>query len=152
LRYNLITADCAATLRKNEPMNTITAALKNAGVPVPPLAKRIWLWLKDHPNKTSREVSTALNAVHSQVATLTNQMYKRGMLEKITGGDMLRWKTCIPEYERLPIRKASAPIAKATCITVPPNFPKVLANAVDIEALTLREARALYNQLKEYFA
>ena len=137
-------------------MNTITAALKNAGVAVPPLSKRIWLWLKDHPNKTSREICTALNAPHSQVATLTNQMLKRGMLEKTNGGgheNPLRWKTCIPEYERLPIRKASAPIAKATYVTLPPPVAPSMNSRYnfDIEKLTLEDARVIYAQLKKLF-
>lgn len=134
-------------------MNTITAALKNAGVAVPPLSKRIWLWLKDHPNKTSREICTALNASHSQVATLTNQMYKRGMLSKGSADGVLNWKTCIPEYERLPLRKEGAPIAKATSLTLPPPVAPSMQTRYnfDIEKLTLEDARAIYTQLKKLF-
>ena len=39
--------------------NALTTALVSAGFPAMPLNKRVWLWLRDNPGKTCREISDA---------------------------------------------------------------------------------------------
>ena len=53
-------------------MNAIVQALKASGVAIPPLKERIFLWLKDHPEKTATEISNALNLGYSIASTVTN--------------------------------------------------------------------------------
>lgn len=142
-------------------MNAISTALKDAGVKLPPLNKRIWLWLHDHKGgKTSKAIAAAISARHSDVATQLNAMYKRGMVAKSVppnpraGRSVWEWETLGYQFELLPIKKFKRPVPvfdKVPDVPVP-GFPKVLANAVDVEALTLREARDMYMKLKEYFA
>lgn len=55
-------------------------ALIQAGVRIPPLNKRIWLWLRDHPAQTYKAISAALGEKHSGVSSVLTNMNKRGML------------------------------------------------------------------------
>jgi len=137
-------------------MNAISTAMKEAGVRLPPLNKRVWVWLHDHKGgKTSKEIAIAIAARHPDVATVLGNMHKRGMVARsqrasrvYPGGRSTVW-----EWETLGGQFELAPLIKKNAKPLPPvaNVPTVLPNAVDIEALTIREARALYNQLKEYF-
>lgn len=61
-------------------MNVVAQAFQKAGVSLPPLNKRAWLWLKDHPGKSSKEVAAALGESHSSVATVLGNMDLRKML------------------------------------------------------------------------
>jgi hypothetical protein len=61
-------------------MNTVTAALRTAGIQIPPLNKRVWLWLKDHPNKSAKEVANAIGVGVTSVASACSNMSGRGML------------------------------------------------------------------------
>jgi DNA-binding CsgD family transcriptional regulator len=141
-------------------MNALTSALKDAGVALPPAGKRIWLWLKDHPGKTAKDIATALNIEASTSSSQLTKMEQRGMVAKVYSsvyGDSLRWKTCIPEYDLLPIHKNGI-IAKATVTTLPPPIaPKAPSMGAlpsykfDMEKLTIEDARTLYLQLKKLF-
>lgn len=149
-------------------MNAISTALKDAGVVIPPLNKRIWLWLHDHKGgKTSKAIAAALNARHSDVATQLNAMYKRGMVAKSVpharraGRSVWEWETLGWQFELLPYKKQVAAIRAeimeksgdpglggpvAADVPAPPTV-----RGFDMESCTLRELRALYVQLKELF-
>lgn len=49
-------------------MNQLTEALKDAGVPIPPVKYRIWNWLKDHPEKTKEEIKKGLGLGYEPAA------------------------------------------------------------------------------------
>jgi len=59
-------------------MNSITTALKSAGVPLPTTTQRAWQWVHDHPGATAAQVNTAIKTAHS--ATLLNDLRLRGMV------------------------------------------------------------------------
>ena len=61
-------------------MNAIQHAMKEAGMRLPPLNKRIWLWLKDHPAKTYTEVAAALGEPPLSVSGQLSVLQKRGMV------------------------------------------------------------------------
>lgn len=64
-------------------MNQMTNAIKEAGIPIPPANKRIWLWVKDHPEKCSADIAKALGMKPSNVSALLGDMFKRDMLKII---------------------------------------------------------------------
>ena len=61
-------------------MNSIAHALKVSGMTLPPLNKRIWLWLKDHPEKTAEEIATALGEKLNTVSAQMTNLRDRDML------------------------------------------------------------------------
>jgi hypothetical protein len=146
-------------------MNSITTALKTAGVKLPPLNKRVWLWLHDHPDKTSKDVALAIKTPHSDVATVMTDMLRRKMVTRTHMLVMARqgsparvfvWRTCLREFELLPLPPMQSlryaepkPIFDSLSSHCPAPAP---TKAIDVDALTLREARALYLKLKDYFA
>ena len=62
-------------------MTAMQAALQESGLELPTLRKRCWLWLKDHPGKTAKDVATALNAKLITVYQALLNLEKRGMVE-----------------------------------------------------------------------
>lgn len=112
-------------------MNAITQALQTAGVKLPPLNKRIWLWLHDHPGKTSREVAVALGISHANAASTLAIMAKRKMVtaqaeQNFRNQSVLRYETCIKRFELLPLPKKSAkgqPLAFSPTAVVEPAAP-----------------------------
>lgn len=143
-------------------MNAIAHAMKQAGVPMPPLTKRVWLWLHDHPGKTSKDIGIALGAKHSDVATVMDSLYKRTMVARAkdkvgrtaagSPKEVFVWSTVGKSYELLPMPKK---VARAPVVGVlpakPPVVPAETTTRIDLESMTLRELRALYIQLKEIF-
>ena len=107
-------------------MNQITSALHNAGVKLPPINKRIWLWLHDHPGKTSKEVSVALGVTHANASSQLGNMVKRRMVQgtqqKHPFRNITEWhyETSIKKFELLPVRKALK--APKTFVAPPPAF------------------------------
>lgn len=62
-------------------MNTMTHAIKQAGIALPPANKRIWLWLKDNPNKTTSAIASSIGIQQNNVATVCSDMAQRNMLQ-----------------------------------------------------------------------
>jgi hypothetical protein len=152
-------------------MNDITTALKTAGVQIPPLNKRVWLWLNDHPFKTSRDIALALKASHSQVATVLRTMERRKMVAcqeaparpvrgKGARKTVFTWHTLTRTFVLLPKPKkvekafvAPTPVAFTLAPNAVPGITPTAAppKGFDMESCTLRELRALYVSLKELF-
>ena len=140
-------------------MNNVSAALKIAGVKLPPVKKRIWLWLKDHPKKTYNEIATALNISKVDSATQLGIMYNRGMLSKVRGAytpgssaSINLWPIIYDEYELLPPRaRALNPLDRPISTQLIHPQPLPTPRSIDVTSLKLSEARALYVELKKYF-
>lgn len=139
-------------------MNNVSTALKTAGVKLPPLKKRIWLWLKDHPKKTYREIATALNVRETDCATQLGIMHNRGMLSKVRGAyidssaSINLWSIVYDEYELLPPRtRALNPLDRPISTQLIHPQPLPTPRNIDVTSLKLSEARALYVELKKYF-
>ena len=149
-------------------MNTMTIALKNAGLTVP-VNKRVWLWLKDHPSKTVLEIKNGLGeASDKPIYNAMHDLAARGMVS-VTKVKPLRhanepgpslvnkYTTLGSEFELLPKRKTPPTVvAKHVASTPTPVTQKepekvVGKFAINIENMTLADARALYLQLKEFF-
>ena len=135
-------------------MNDISTALKTAGVKLPPLRRRVWNWLHDHPNHNSRQVATAIHAKYSEVATQVSDMVNRGMLKSEQTYTNHRrnpmvYRTTIKDYELLPKSKASGAKWEPSCAVQ--AVSQAVKPKTDVGSLKLSEARELYRELKEYF-
>lgn len=135
-------------------MNSIANAMKEAGVAVPPLSQRLWLWIKDHPKATSREIETQFK---EGVSPRLADMEKRQMLSSSEvpnpsrkGKRTLKGYTVTQdEYDLLPIPKKEA---MTTRVPAPKSAHAIVPQTkINIEALTIAEARALYAQLQKMF-
>lgn len=157
-------------------MNTMTTALQEAGIKTPTVMYRIWNWLKDHPEKTAEDVTKALGSSYPLNTQLTD-MYKRGMLtvfkdkshkKLITGAHpmVFRYSVANPrEYVLLPKpKKKSVKLAKPVIQRPQPSLPKPVPKPVpaptpvstsqaklDIDNMTVGEAKRIYAQLQEFF-
>ena len=101
--------------------NAMTTALVSAGFPPITLAKRIWLWLHDHPNKTTKEIAVAINEAPANVASRLSDMVARGMVMRantrrslaISGPRrLIEYAVATKEYEILPVKKSAMPISR----------------------------------------
>lgn len=157
-------------------MNAISTALKTAGVKLPPLNKRVWLWLHDHPGKSAKVIALALKDSPSQVGTVLRDMERRGMVvcfaESVRSGSaghhkkVFTWRTLIPQYTLLPMPMPKKVKADTRPLVVQQELPspktreaegpvdtrpQPTVKGFDMESCTLRELRALYVSLKELF-
>lgn len=154
-------------------MNDIAEALKTAGVKIPSQMKRIWVYIKDHPNVSKETLSKALKLKPGNVSSLLTQMVSRNMINRRQDERMTTWKniskkrllwvyyTDMIEYHILPvfkIHKPAAPVAQfnktlhttcASAVEVTPVTPT--PKRLTVGDMKLSEARALYLELKEYF-
>ena len=139
-------------------MNSITQALKTAGAVIPPVNKRIWLWIKDHPGKTSTDVSKAIGVPANTAASSLGQMTKRKMLtctqSVFHDKPRLVYTACIREYELLPLPKAKRVPATVEATPRPapaptPPTPKPLMEV--LENYTLKELRVVRDGLNHLF-
>lgn len=159
-------------------MTSVAHALKSAGVRLPTVKYRIWNWLRDHSEKTADDVQTALGLTYNPAQSLV-EMERGGVLKAYSDvsrkaglhGVEYRVKrysvTDAKEYRNTPYRPKetkSKPLRKATQavtkypLAPPPVFVRDAARTVVFNAeayanaLTLMQARAVYNHLKEVFA
>ena len=152
-------------------MNQITEAMKKAGIGVP-LNKRIWLWLKDHPDKTSKEIAAALNVSRNNVSPTLSDMDKRGMVSykkqylSYNAGKPGRtyinvYRALGDEFEVLPKPKkpkvqAVKPASEPKSLPAPAEKPMVERSLtsrrkISLDEMSVVEAKELYDQLKKIF-
>lgn len=143
-------------------MNSITAAFKQAGAPVPVLTKRVWLWLKDHPERTYSDIAIELGETIGAVSSTLSNMNRRGMVRFIEepqrpGGirTVRRYSVTQRIYELLPCQakgKKAPPVAPVTVALVhkPPPLPEWTPESV-VDKLNVRQARAVFDTLKGIF-
>lgn len=128
-------------------MNAMTNAMKEAGVKTPSIMYRVWNWLKDHPEKTVEDITTALGSSYNLNGQVS-EMYKRGMLtvykdkSRKTGLRgvaymVKRYSVANPkQYELLPLPKRPAPAVEPKKVT-----PIVTERAFDA-AMRVIESKA----------
>lgn len=157
-------------------MTSVAHALKSAGVRLPTVKYRIWNWLRDHPEKTADDIQTALGLTYNPSQSLA-EMERGGALKAYSDvsrksglhGVEYRVKrfsvTNTKEYQNTPhqsktakrkvVQKAAQTVTKYP-LAPPPVFvhdaPAVFNAEAHANALTLMQARAVYNHLKEVFA
>ena len=132
-------------------MTKIVEQLKKSGLAVS-VNKRVWMYLKDHPNKSAKDIALALNVQQAQVYVAVNFMSSRKMLtsyieleKRGVGRRSIKVYQAVGDrYEMLP------PVQKIQEVTVIMPEP-VKQIEVNIDTLTVKEAKALYDKLKEIF-
>lgn len=135
-------------------MNSIANAMKEAGVDVPPLIRRLWLWIKDHPKATAREIEDQFKEI---VTPRLADMEARQMLRSEPvpnpsrkGKRTLKGYTVTQtEYDLLPLSKKEPMTTKVPAI-VPVQVP-LAPGKINLDLLTIGEARELYRQLQAFF-
>ncbi len=123
------------------------------------LSQKIWEMVKSRPDVLARNLPKLLNSSASSVSSLVNQMVKRGMIVSVpesmdefkrrkpkgAGRPSLKLRVS-PElrgtYEWLPLLK---PASK------PGPAQKPQPAKLNLDDLTIKEARALYLELKALF-
>lgn len=142
-------------------MNTIETALIKAGVPVPGRAERVWLAVKDTPGVCARELAKRFNGSLSRAAIsrLLYDMEQRGMVygeDTQRGSPRKRSKvyyTDLDAYKLLPRLAKETPLAspapKMPDDTTPSPQPK--ACHIDLDSMTIAQARELYMTLHKMF-
>lgn len=138
-------------------MTTMQTAFIEAGVQPIPRVKRVWTWLHDRKTSgaTAKGIAAALKDTTQNIQSTLYELQLRKMVRKQhtleQGSHVFRWfAEGGPEYELLPRHSK----AKAKTVTVLPQagVPVVAkAPAVDIDGMTVAEARALYRQLHAMF-
>ena len=129
-------------------MTEIQMALKKAGIKMTS-SKRIWLWLKDHPNHISSQVSTALHINLSTVGSILSNLESRNMVSVATRLNLRAGRKNVKEYcakgrdyELLPIhKKATTAIAilPSSDGVIKPGFaPKFDAEKIRMDLLPIQ--------------
>ena len=161
------------SLFKETTMNAMTQAMSTAGIKMPPLNKRVWLWIKDHPEKTYTDIASALNVAPSTVASALTDLTARGMLtiyqdrsRKAGIGGMQymvrRYSVKYKEFELLPrlntVKKvkavqpapvAPAPVVRDVLGTGTADTPKTKAVLTEAEKFAaFLEFKALMKEMK----
>jgi hypothetical protein len=154
----------------------VVQAFEKAGVQVS-VKRRLWAWLLDNPNRSTKEIAGALGVSVDNVGVELRGMVARGMLEASTDPRTVAGRhgrrvtrniivyTVPPsmrqQYELLPVQKKGAPVARKTAKTVTVTVHPTAVTALDnrpvfspstfTEGLTLKEAKAVFDYLGRMF-
>lgn len=161
-------------------MNTMTTALQEAGVALPSIYERIWRYFKDHPRSSSLACTQVLKLSRANVSSYISEMESRRMIRSEPVEMRLRgahgayhnrkvkhYTVNIAEFEMLPKPKkparkvkkttplaapvATPPTATISVVSTPPATLQDWSAEQLVHTLTPRQARAVYDQLKEIF-
>ena len=160
-------------------MNAISTALQEAGVQLPSIYERIWRYFKDHPRSTALSCSQVIKLNRTSASSYISEMETRRMLRsepldmKLKGPHgafmnrrVKHYYVNTTEFEMLPKPKRLKPLrtpkpprkprvkveAEVKAPAAAPTLPAEWDAEAVVRALTPRQARAVYDQLKEIFA
>lgn len=148
-------------------MNQMTSALVAAGVKVPSQSRRIWSYLKDHPQLTSERIAQALSINKGSVSSLLAQMAKQNrvqskmLLRSAPKGGMRKrahWEAIGESYDNPP-RRATPAVVPAEPVNKP-GLREMLVERICttkpsatqvVDTLTVAQARELWLVLNRMF-
>lgn len=155
-------------------MNQMTAALAQAGIPTPSVYERIWRYFQDKPRTSSLSCSQVLRLSRANSSSYISEMETRRMLRselvelRVKGAHgvfhtraVKHYSVNTAEFEMLPRpltskkkpnKAALKPVKTIDQLKV--EIPQVKVSAtpvVDINSMSLGQARALYDELKKVF-
>lgn len=124
------------------------------------MMQQIWQYVQQNPNCSYTEVVKGIGGTRSDVSTRLTQMYNAGKLSR-NNTTPYTWYTTHDTYERKthkaykkrkakPVAKAQAKVAKAVPAAVPKLQTKYDVNDL-LSTMSIIEARAMYDRLKELF-
>lgn len=118
---------------------------------------QIWEYVYKHPNSTYRDVCKALNQSQSDISTRLTQMYNAGKVTRHRTDGLYLWSTTSDSYERKTPKlykkrkvKSVAKVVKPVPAAKPKSTTKYDVNDL-LSTMSIVEARALYDRLKELF-
>lgn len=146
----------------------VTNAPISAGFPSMSLKKRVWLWLRDHPGKTSTEIANGMSLQQSSISVVMKDMTDREMVARklvhrrnvsSIRPQVFEYETCIREFEVLPKKTKVAGKKTRGRRPLVDLFNKaagiitedVPTSKIDIDKMPIGEARALYEKLHKLF-
>lgn len=158
-------------------MTVMEQALKQAGVALPTIPERIWTYIKDHPRSTCFDISSVFKLPFNQVATVAGLLVRRKMLcvEKdrrrargVSYARLINLYTVppnMPFYTVLPLGPARHPkkgrvasvkpelkaVPTLPAVEIPAPTPAPQVDKFDLDALTVGEAKLLYERLHRMF-
>lgn len=137
-------------------MNQLTNALAKAGVPLPTIKERLWRVIKDEPGLTATQLRKRLSGIPiGTISSQLNVMETRGMVYAVgtkgrgPTGTAKAYHTDMDTYDLPP------PVKRNGKEAAPPPVEtkrQPVEKSIDLDSLTIREAKALYQQLKGMFA
>lgn len=139
-------------------MNQLTNALITAGIKVPCVKERLWRVIKEEPGLTQSQLAKRLtNIPVGTVSSSLHNMEKRGIVYVVgtkgrgPSGKAKAYHTDLETYQHLPLLEGNGKTA-APAPTPAETKRQPVEKSIDLDSLTIREAKALYQQLKEMFA
>lgn len=139
-------------------MNQLTNALITAGIKVPCVKERLWRVIKEEPGLTQSQLAKRLtNIPKGTISSQLHDMEARGMVYVVgtkghsPSGKAKAYHTDMETYQRRPRPERNG---KTAAPAQPPAETKrqPVEVSIDLDSLTIREAKALYLKLKEMFA
>ena len=144
-----------------------STSIHAAGFPSMSLKKRVWLWLRDHPGKTSVEIANGMGHQQSSISVVLKDMTDRAMVVRklvhrrnmsSIRPQVFEYETCIREFEVLPKktkigqktdgRRPLVDLFNKAAGIITEDVP---TSKIDIDKMPIGEARALYEKLHKLF-
>lgn len=139
----------------------MTQAFQAAGVKQKPLIERVWTYIKDHPNSKLSAVTAIYGSTAAQaVSTLyvRKMLTRRSVTQRTKDGrirEIFEYLTAMETYELLPLPLKTKTVAREIVTKKPLTELKPASSTTTLDAyidsLTVAEARALYQKLKNIF-
>ena len=146
-------------------MNDMTTALKAAGVPVPTRLERIWTLLKEKPGLDYKQVQRELNIPEGSASSALNDLVCRKMVRMthqfLPGTKRKRavYEALGRTYALLPrensaLRRKFVAAKQATLVTPASVVEPVKEWSAEetVDAMSIKQAKAVYEYLKGVFA
>lgn len=139
-------------------MATIVAkALREAGVSIP-LNQRVWQWVHDHKEQTSKEIGVALNEAQGNVSSVLGDMVLRKMMyvtkrQSAHKGGPVGYYSVNPKMKTFKLLPKTKPVVAAPVVvaSIPEPTLAVQRPKFSLESLSVTEAYGLYKDLHVMF-
>ena len=153
-------------------MTVMEDKLREAGVKIKPQTQRVWEWFRDNPDHTAQQAAAALKMKPQTVWQLVYLLKNRGV---VSGREEVRRETSkrgarrpvwvyravgqnysdiLPLYVQVkekPQRPANVVVTQNDLQKPAPKVEAPKSATLDIESMTVREARSLYERLHSMF-
>ncbi len=137
----------------------MAAALNNAGIKVS-ITKRVWCWVQDHSGKTAKDIALGLNEDIKKVTATLRDLESRNMVvakkeyfKHLAGKpgrkNINTYATVGATYSLKPKTFAKPPYPMPLVDVMPYKVEK--KSKISLDDLSIKEARELYDQLKDIF-
>lgn len=129
-------------------MSTLNIAIKESGIKIISVRRRIWGWLKEHPKHTAAVVAMEFKTESAAtVITTVYQLQKAGYLIKESpDGAQRNYLYSVSADTYRPCFIPEIPVVLSSIVQT-----ETQASTTDVENMPLKAARQLYDKLREFF-